>query len=101
MNEENSLFKERDLSTHQFQGLVEHSHTILKCSSCRRQLIDVCVVKPDEPFTWHIKAECPFCGDASFASEIKGGFLLGWCEQVRMVDVVTDGDKITVKTIKL
>lgn len=94
------LFKERDLSTHEFKGLVEHSHNILKCSCCARKLVDICVTRPNEPEVWLVKCYCPYCDDYSFEAEIKGGFIIGYQDGVKLADIETDGNKVKIITIK-
>lgn len=54
--------------------LKDGGHVYLKCSSCRKELVDIWITRPDEPFQWKFKAHCCYCGDESFAHEIKGGF---------------------------
>jgi uncharacterized protein (UPF0212 family) len=70
--------KERDLEKHKFQGLVEHSHNVLRCSACGEDLLDVLVTDPDlaykdgSPVEWDYRADCPICGDHSFPARIRG-----------------------------
>src|SRR5690348_8006696 len=98
---EQGLFKERDLSAHEFKGLVEHSHHILKCSCCARSLVDLCVTRPNEPEIWQVKCHCPYCDDYSFESEIQGGFIIGYLENgPKLADIETDGNKVKIITIK-
>jgi DNA-directed RNA polymerase subunit RPC12/RpoP len=81
-------------------GLVEHSHTILKCSACGAELLDVMVTEPQFDVTFRYKADCPYCGDHSFLTPpIKGGVYIG-----TRGDTVYDGhggvidDEVTLKT---
>jgi len=40
-------------------------------------LLDVWLTRPNEPETWQIRANCPFCGDGTFVETIRGGFCAG------------------------
>ncbi len=54
--------------------IVDAGHVYLDCSACGAALLDVWSTRPGEPHTWKLRANCPFCGDSSFVTEIKGGF---------------------------
>lgn len=71
-----------NMEEHTFAGLVEHSHTLLGCSACGKELIDIMVVEPDAPLVTKIRAKCPFCGDRSLPSVIRGGFCVGSTDHV-------------------
>jgi hypothetical protein len=59
------------------QGLSNAGHVILTCSNCRAALMDVWRTRPHEPHVWKLRATCPFCGDHSFTTEVRGGFHQG------------------------
>lgn len=58
-------------------GPVNGPHHLLKCSNCRAVVADVWVVGPDVPQTNYFVANCPWCGDRTFAEEVVGSFVLG------------------------
>jgi hypothetical protein len=58
-------------------GLSDGGHVILACSNCRAGLVDIWITRPDQPFEWKVRANCPFCGDKSFVEVVKGGFHYG------------------------
>ncbi len=93
--------KERDLRKHQFTGLVEHSHHLLRCSACGRDLIDVMVTEPNIQETFRFRADCPHCGDHSFPSEpITGGVYLGPAEGLDWHATSVVGDTVYVSLVK-
>jgi hypothetical protein len=93
--------KEKDLSSHRFKGLVEHSHHPLTCSACGRGLLDVMVTEPNYPETFRYRADCPYCGDHSFPSDpIQGGVYIGPIGDVFNTSFDTDGDIIYLRTEK-
>lgn len=57
--------------------LADGGHSYLSCSDCNAWLVDVWVTRPNEEMVWKLQAECPFCGDRSFVTELKGGFHYG------------------------
>ncbi len=59
------------------EGLTDGGHIYPACSNCRAILMDIFITRPHEKDVWKVKATCPFCGDASFAVEVKGGFHMG------------------------
>lgn len=59
------------------EGLSDGGHVLVPCSNCNAILMDIWVTRPHEPQVWRIKANCPFCNDTSFQTEIKGGFHAG------------------------
>lgn len=59
-------------------------HKYLVCSACDATLVDIWVVKPDlinpltgKPFVWRMQANCPFCGDQSYITEVVGKYFPG------------------------
>ncbi len=54
-------------------ALVDGGHTIIKCSACEMELVDILHTDPNLEVEMNIKATCP-CGDFSFPQVIKGGF---------------------------
>lgn len=66
------------------EGLKNGGHVTLSCSNCHAGLIDIWITRPNEidpltrePFEWNVCAKCPFCGDKSFVTTIKGGYHIG------------------------
>lgn len=57
--------------------LVDGGHIYVQCSNCSAVLLDIFRTRPDAPTVSRLKALCPFCGDASFAVEVRGGFHIG------------------------
>lgn len=63
--------------------LKDGGHIILECSNCNKPLVDILVVKPDakredgSDIVWKCQAECCYCKDKSFMTEIKGIFRPG------------------------
>lgn len=60
-------------------GLVDGGHVYIRCSNCEAILMDIWRTSPDainpltkKPFLWKIRANCPFCGDHSFITEVAG-----------------------------
>ncbi len=65
-------------------GLRDGGHTIIKCSNCGKELVDVFITKPDaidpltgKKFVTKLIAKCCYCGDSSFITEVEGRFHLG------------------------
>lgn len=93
--------KERDLANHQFTGLVEHSHHLLKCSACGEDLLDVMVTEPKIEEEWQYRADCPHCGDHSFlTARIKGGTYIGHTSKTVYTGADIEGDKVYLRTAK-
>jgi hypothetical protein len=100
--------KERDLENHQWQGLVEHSHNVLKCSACGTDLLDVLVVRPDltypdgSPVEFSYRADCPICGDHSFPLTLRGevGFITLEDRKVIYEGSDIQGDTVYIRTSK-
>ncbi len=59
------------------EGLQDGGHVYPTCSNCDAILMDIFRTRPHETQVWKIRAACPFCGDASFITEIRGGFHVG------------------------
>lgn len=66
--------------------LQDAGHTILSCSSCNAQLLDIWRTRPNEPQIWKCRCNCPFCGDKSFITDVKGGFHVGGVGKVKADD---------------
>lgn len=49
------------------------SHRI-DCSNCRKPLMEIIITRPAEASSFKVVAICPYCGDKSFETPIKGGF---------------------------
>ncbi len=47
--------------------------TVISCSNCNRQLLDILHIQPELDIELNIKVGCP-CGDASFINKIHGRF---------------------------
>jgi hypothetical protein len=111
-----SKLKQEDEKEKPKEGLVDGGHVIIKCSNCNKPLVDVLIVKPNEkksdgtPFIWKCVAECCYCSDKSFITEIKGifraaGFIVEdkenpehYTEITNLDDIVIDEDNILFKT---
>jgi hypothetical protein len=52
--------------------------------------MDIWRTRPHEPETWKVKANCPFCGDESFTTDVKGGFHIGGYGVVKDDDPSSD-----------
>ena len=59
--------------------------TIIKCSACNKDLIEIWVVRPIKMVS-DIVVNCPFCGDKSFKTKIDGQFCLGHLDDTVIVD---------------
>jgi hypothetical protein len=65
-------------------GLQDGGHIYIKCSACRKPLVDIWITKPNlldittnKPFQWKAIAYCCYCGDHSFETTWYGGFVWG------------------------
>jgi len=65
-------------------GLKDGGHVYLRCSNCNAILMDCWRTQPDainprtgKVFTWKIRANCPWCGDQSFSTEVTGVIHIG------------------------
>jgi hypothetical protein len=87
---------------------VEHSHNILKCSACGEDLLDVLVTEPGmryengKPVEFTYRADCPLCGDHSFARTIRGGIGIITLEQRKVLyeKADIDGNMVYLRTSK-
>jgi hypothetical protein len=111
-----SKLKQEDEKEKPKEGLVDGGHVIIKCSNCDKPLVDVLIVKPNEkksdgtPFVWQCVAECCYCNDKSFITEVKGifraaGIIIENKENpehytgiTNLDDIVIDDDNILFKT---
>jgi hypothetical protein len=89
--------------------LLDAGHTILKCSACGNDLVDVWLVKENLPIKSFIRAECAYCGDHSFAVEVHGKFLAGHVSGLTMTDSIMEDfreengtiiQKVLIKTVR-
>lgn len=78
------------------EGLVDGGHVILSCSNCNALLMDVFRTRPHEPEVWRLRCSCPFCGDASFVAEVRGGFHYGGYGRIKKDD---DSDDFPVTVV--
>ncbi len=58
-------------------GEPKANHVYITCSNCRALLLDLWVRDPAAPQERRVRANCPFCGDSSFARKVKGIFSPG------------------------
>ena len=80
----------RELANHRAEEFIEDGDKeFISCSSCRRQLVEIWMVRPDAPLTTEMVVECPFCGDKSFKKTIKGQYCLGHLESREVLMVAT------------
>ena len=65
--------------------------TIVRCSNCETELIEIWVTRPNAPLKSTINTNCGHCGDKAFEVKIPGMFLLGECESelTRIKDIET------------
>lgn len=61
----------------QSSAIKNGGHTIIICSSCQKDLVDIWHTHPNDDFDWVLKAKCCYCGDLSFDYNIKGRFHIG------------------------
>lgn len=47
---------------------------LFRCSDCRAKLMEIWRTRPNEPETYYLQAKCPYCGDHSPVTAVKGGF---------------------------
>lgn len=85
---------------------------ILKCSNCNKPLVDLLITDSEADIKWKCVAECCYCGDKSFITEINGMFRPGGCitidrnnpdhfvQNTLLIDIINDEDKIVFKTEK-
>lgn len=83
-----------------FTGITEHSHTLLTCSACGEDLLDIMVTEPNIDVTTKVRATCPFCSDRSLPELIRGGFCVGRTDKVVYVsDQHLDADDCDMNVI--
>jgi RNase P subunit RPR2 len=73
----------------------------VKCSNCFKDLMTINVRKVSDDAFYNLVVGCPFCGDKSFALEIKGTLNAHPCNGVGMVDIFTTEDTTFYKTKKI
>lgn len=73
------------------EGLRDAGVLTLACSNCNAGLMNIWRTRPHEPQVWKVRANCPFCGDESFTTEVAGGFHNGPVAQPK--DEEPDEDK--------
>lgn len=92
----------REAEQRETYGLVDGGHIILKCSNCRKELVDILITRPHETSRWNVVAKCCFCGDRSKFTEVRGGFAYLHVEgKTSIVDVAYDDDKVVFHTEKV
>lgn len=72
------------------RGLEDGGHVIVRCSNCNAGLLDIWRTLPHavnprtgKVFQWKVRANCPFCGDRSFVTEVEGVFHVGGYGEVK------------------
>ena len=78
-------------------GLKDGGHVYVRCSACEAILLDVYRTMPNavnprtgKVFEWKLQANCPFCGDHSYVTEVTGMFHLGGMGHARRDNVDDD-----------
>lgn len=95
------------------EKLIDGGHIYIKCSNCNKPLVDLLIVgpnakKPDgTPFVWNCIANCCYCSDKSFKTEVLGIFRASgiiseidsenYKEITSLDDILTDDNDITFK----
>lgn len=64
----------------------EFEHAVLACRSCGAWLVDVIRTAPEADCSMLYRADCCWCGDTSFETEIHGGVCVGGCGAPRPDD---------------
>ncbi len=64
---------------HEDTAFEDGEEVKLCCSNCDKPLVVIWRTRPNEKLKnkliqWKLKAKCCYCGDASFAKTVKGGF---------------------------
>lgn len=88
-------------------GLVNGGYTTLECSACGKGLIDIKHTQPKaidpatmKPFLWKMQAICCYCGDHSYATEIKGKFYMsGYAKDKEADNADTQPGNVETKVI--
>lgn len=70
--------------------LTDGRHNLIPCSNCGKLLCDVWVTQPSLDVHSEIVADCDYCKDKSFVTNIDGKFHLGITEDSSVVDVKYD-----------
>lgn len=73
---------------------------ILECSNCWCPLVEIKITNHDVDTKWKLIAECPYCGDKSFAFDVKGLYGISYTKYATMVDQNTDGETTVFKMVK-
>lgn len=68
--------------------LIDSKKTTIVCSACGKDLVVIWITRPTIQIHSKIVVECPFCEDKSFVHEFDGQFLLGYVDDVVIVDSV-------------
>ncbi len=83
------------------QGLSDGGHVHPSCSNCDALLMDIWVTRPNDPFRWKVRCNCPFCGDDSFTVEVRGGFHYGGYGVTKDDDADADVPSTIVETFDI
>ena len=90
--------KEVEVADKSPEGLKDGGHVYPSCSNCNAILMDIWRTRPHEPEVWKVRANCPFCGDKSFATEVQGGFHFGGFGLIKQDDEDDDIPSTTVES---
>lgn len=77
----------------------ENTH-ILTCTKCNKELLILTEIPSREEVEQVFYATCPYCQGTSFAKKISGQPIYLPVEGLAMVDIITEGNKTTVKMEK-
>jgi len=70
--------------------IVDGEHTIIVCSNCSTELVDIWITKPDPNIKFKLKAKCAWCRDYSFDHVVEGKFHLGATDYCNVTSCVID-----------
>jgi len=70
--------------------MLDGGKHLLKCSACDKELVEIWITKKELDVRFKIRAECPYCGDYSFAVEVEGGFHLGITDDCLLDEYVSE-----------
>jgi hypothetical protein len=84
----------------QTTGMEVGKQHFFKCSSCDKPLIDIIVNYPKVDTEWNVAVECCYCGGQSYEQIIRGMFIVGTNDEVKLSDIDYNSDPIIVRTIK-
>jgi len=59
------------------------------CSMCDTHLINI-VITHETNVVWHVRANCPYCGDKSYVTAITGEIRYMPSEKTKLYDICTD-----------